>query len=224
MAKVSGLMVFLGALALALWSWPGTARAITCEDARGSCELTVDGNEQMGSCRCADCSPEVGVGGGGGEPLPEPTEEDCLDLLATMCTEPPVTDAADVCSPDALALCQGGLVDYFMTCGGPTNREEELCITVACCEEADEIGIGPLTELWECVSQYDDCTESQQACGGGEGDTGFGGDDAGGEGDANDGDDTDASGCSCSATPGDAGGWWMGVSLLGVVVGLRRRR
>jgi len=229
-------MAVVGALVWALW--PATAEAIECENEKGSCEVTVDGNTEEGSCLCADCSGEQGWGGGGGgEDLPEPTEEYCLEMLAMTCTGEPVTDAADVCTPEALEVCHPGLVEYFMTCGGASGRDEEICVQVGCCEAAEELGAEALTEIWECVKEYTSCQEAQEACfeegdgaggGVGDGDDGDDGGDDGGDdatgnwGDYDDGGGSDdKSGCSCHV----AGvGAWAAPLLLVPLWGLSRRR
>lgn len=218
-------MATFGALVCGLW--PATAEAIVCESEQGTCEVTVDGNMEDGSCRCADCSPAIGWGGGGEEPLPEPTEESCLETLGLMCEGEPVTDAADVCSPQALELCEGGLVEFYMRCGAPTNRDEELCITVACCERAEEDGIEATTELLACVGEHEDCEAAYEACStadDGDGAGGDGGSDGGegadGDGDADGDDGDDKSGCGCATAPAPAT-----VPLLALpILALLRRR
>jgi hypothetical protein len=222
--------------------WPQTAEAVECENEMGSCKVELDGDMVAGSCACADCSPAIGwnFGSPGDEPMPEPTEADCLDALAAHCEGEPITDAADVCAPDALELCQGGLVEFYMDCDfAPTNREEEICITVACCEQAEEMGIEALTEFWECVSQYEDCEEAAEACSQGDGD-GDGGGGMGDDGDSEDGDGNqgtgtgtgtddgaeegdgseDKKGCSCSTGAGTCAAPLLLLPLLAVA---RRR-
>jgi len=241
LAKMLGSMAVLGALVWGLW--PQTAWAIECENEMGSCKVELDGDMVTGSCACADCSPSIGWAGGspGDEPVPEPTEEDCLSALATHCDGEPVTDPPQTCTSEALELCESGLVDFYMACGAPTNREEEICVTVACCEEAEEMGIEELTELWECLSQYEDCEEAETSCapegdgtdgagGGGQGDDDGSGDDGNqddglgtgsdegaedGSGDSSD----DTKGCSCAA-----GGAQRAPLLLLPLFALARRR
>jgi hypothetical protein len=238
LAKTCGSIAVVAAFVCGLW--PATAQAIVCENEKGRCEVTVDGTTEEGSCLCADCSGgEQGWGGGGGdEPLPEPTEEYCLEMLEMTCMEEPITDAADECTPEALDACHAGLIEFFMTCGGAWGHDEELCATVGCCEMAEEMGIAVLAELWDCVKQYTSCEQAMEACFGGDGDDAGGGmgdgddgddggDDGGGDATGNWGDydeeggSDDTKGCAChlaGAAP------WAAPLLLVPLWGLLRRR